>query len=239
MAAWFIAMALFPEVQRKAQEEIDRVTGGNRLPGYQDREGLPYINAMVKEAVRWHSVVPMNLAHVSIQDGSAEGYVIPKGSQVLTNLWCIPSTPTQTPLFHDTWTNEVRAFTHDPNIYSDPMAFRPERFIDTATHKAERDPYYLSFGFGRRVCPGRTLADANIYISMALAVAAFNIGKPVRHGREVEVKLDPQPGLISHPAPVELDIKPRSQVHERLIRNVETDYPWEQSHADLLNSLAF
>ncbi|KAL5363253.1 cytochrome P450 [Aspergillus floccosus] len=153
MAAWFIAMALFPDVQRKAQEEIDRVTGGNRLPDYQDRENLPYINAMIKESVRWHSVVPMNVAHVSIQDDSAGGYTIPKGSQIMTNLCGLTNS---------------RAFTHDPNIYSDPMTFKPERFIDTATHKAERDPYYYSFGFGRRVCPGRTLADSNIYISMAL-----------------------------------------------------------------------
>ncbi|EAU32638.1 predicted protein [Aspergillus terreus NIH2624] len=166
MTAWYIAMALFPDVQRKAQEEMDRVTGGNRLPSYEDRENLPYINAMIKESVRWHSVVPMNVAHVSIQDDSVGEYAIPKGTQIVTNLWCVPSVTTYIPRLGSQLTDS-RAFTHDPNIYPDPMAFKPERFIDTATHKAERDPYYYSFGFGRRVCPGRTLADANIYITMA------------------------------------------------------------------------
>jgi cytochrome P450 len=80
-------MALFPEVQQKAQQELDTVVGSDRLPTFRDREKLVYINALVQEVLRWHPVVPMNLAHSPTQDDTFEGYRIPKGSAVLANIW--------------------------------------------------------------------------------------------------------------------------------------------------------
>ena len=59
MQALILAMALYPEVQKKAQAEIDAVVGPDRLPEFEDRPFLPYINAVVKEAMRWHLVVPL------------------------------------------------------------------------------------------------------------------------------------------------------------------------------------
>ena len=56
---FFLAMTLFPEVQKAAQEEIDRIVGSDRLPSFADRENLPYINALVKETLRWQPVVPL------------------------------------------------------------------------------------------------------------------------------------------------------------------------------------
>lgn len=87
ISTFFLAMALFPEVQRKARQELDEALGGHRLPQCEDRENLPYVNALVKEVLRWHPVAPMSLPHVSTQDDVCEGYLIPKGSSVLTNLW--------------------------------------------------------------------------------------------------------------------------------------------------------
>ncbi|KAK9788345.1 putative Cytochrome P450 [Seiridium cardinale] len=58
---FFLAMTLFPQVQAKAREEIDRVKGGARLPGFEDRENLPYVESVVKEAFRWHVIVPLGL----------------------------------------------------------------------------------------------------------------------------------------------------------------------------------
>ena len=52
-------MALNPDVQRKAQAELDRVVGNDRLPNFNDRERLPYIDALVKETLRWNPVVPL------------------------------------------------------------------------------------------------------------------------------------------------------------------------------------
>ena len=59
MQTLFLAMALYPEVQKKAQAEIDAVVGQNRLPDFHDRPSLPYINAIVKESSRWNLVVPL------------------------------------------------------------------------------------------------------------------------------------------------------------------------------------
>ncbi|PWY65710.1 cytochrome P450 [Aspergillus heteromorphus CBS 117.55] len=214
----FIAMAVFPEVQRKAHEEIDRVIGTGRIPGYADRENLPYINAMVKEAFRWHTVIPMGVAHNAKEDDMFEGYFIPKGAQVLANLW---------------------AFTHDPTIYSDPMTFKPERFLESDTHTPERDPHFLSFGFGRRVCAGRTLADANVYLSIVQSLAALQISKPIKDGKEVDIQPDFLPGVISHVGRVDLDIKPRSKQHEELIRALGSKYPFEKDHAEEINRVKF
>ena len=61
MQALFLAMALYPEVQKKAQAEIDAVVGSNRLPDFEDRPLLPYVNAIVKESMRWHLVGPLGM----------------------------------------------------------------------------------------------------------------------------------------------------------------------------------
>ena len=59
MQALFLAMALYPEVQKKAQAEIDAAVGPDRLPDFEDRHSLSYINAIVKETMRWHLVTPL------------------------------------------------------------------------------------------------------------------------------------------------------------------------------------
>lgn len=87
LMSFFLAMTLFPEVQMKAREELDRVIGGSRLPVSKDRPNLPYIEACVKEAHRWHPVVPMGMPHTSNQDQTIRGYRIPKGSTILSNVW--------------------------------------------------------------------------------------------------------------------------------------------------------
>lgn len=78
---------VYPEVQRKAQEEIDRVIGQGRLPSASDRANLPYIEAVVKETLRWHPVAPMGLPHTSTEDDVCQGYFIPKNSLLFANVW--------------------------------------------------------------------------------------------------------------------------------------------------------
>lgn len=80
-------MTVFPEVQKKAQEEIDRVIGKDRLPTLADRENLPYIEATVKEVLRWHPVAPMCLPHTCTEDDEINGYTIPEGAMVFANVW--------------------------------------------------------------------------------------------------------------------------------------------------------
>jgi cytochrome P450 len=86
---FFLAMAIFPEAQKKAQEELDRVIGSDRLPLTSDKASLPYIEAMVKETHRWHPVAPMGLPHCAMEDDSINGYRIPKGALVMTNIWYV------------------------------------------------------------------------------------------------------------------------------------------------------
>ncbi|KAJ5808623.1 hypothetical protein N7474_009892 [Penicillium riverlandense] len=207
---FLLAMTIYPEVQRKAQDEIDRVLGAGRLPKVTDRASLPYIDAIVKEVLRWHPVAPMGIPHMSVGDDICEGYFIPKGSLVMPNIW---------------------AFTHDPEVYHDPMVFKPERFLGVDGRGPEMDPRTTVFGFGRRICPGRILADNAVYLNIAQSLTVFNITKVVENGKEVDVKPEFQAGVISHPVPWKFDISPRTPAHEVLIRSVERDQPWEPSDA--------
>jgi cytochrome P450 len=86
-------MALYPEVQQKAQEEIERVIGPYKLPTFNDRERLPYIDAVVKETLRWHPVAPLAIPHAATEDDIYEGYFIPKGSLILANIWYVKRHP--------------------------------------------------------------------------------------------------------------------------------------------------
>lgn len=80
-------MSLHPEIQRKAQEEIDRQVGMTRLPAMSDRPKLPYIEALLQEILRWHPIVPLSLPHMNDEDFIFKGYLIPKGSTLLPNVW--------------------------------------------------------------------------------------------------------------------------------------------------------
>ena len=72
-------MALHPGIQKKAQIEIDHLLGTDRLPSYQDRDSLPYVEAIYRELMRWRPPLPLGLPHASIKDEVYNGYHIPKG----------------------------------------------------------------------------------------------------------------------------------------------------------------
>ncbi|KAI0699609.1 cytochrome P450 [Cerioporus squamosus] len=188
---FFLAMALYPEAQQKAQEELDRVVGPSRLPDFSDRDSLPYVNALVKEVLRWHVGTPTSLPHASIEDDIYNGYIIPGGSIVLPNLW---------------------AFSKDPEVYPDPFSFNPDRFLkDGQLNEEVRDPYSIIFGFGRRVCVGKHLATASLFITCASILHAFKISPPVdEHGKPLPLEAKFRTNLITaDPERFECDIRPR------------------------------
>lgn len=80
-------MTCYPEVQRKAQEELDSVIGPHRLPEFGDRGSLPYIELIIKELYRWHPIVPIGVAHAATEEGVYHGFYIPKGAIVVGNAW--------------------------------------------------------------------------------------------------------------------------------------------------------
>ncbi|KAF7595390.1 hypothetical protein BBP40_006384 [Aspergillus hancockii] len=206
ISSFFLAMALYPDAQRKAQEELDRVVGP-RLPMPEDRANLPYINALFNEVLRWNPVVQIGIMHAATKDDIYEGYSIPKGVPVVPNIW---------------------ALTHDPDVYSDPMSFNPERFLESDDHTPERDPHTLAFGFGRRICPGRVLADLNNFLMISHSLAVFQIRKAVKGGKEIDPIVDYQPGIVGHLAAFEINIQPRTAESEALIRSIETEHPLSQ-----------
>ncbi|KAG9190558.1 hypothetical protein G6011_08646 [Alternaria panax] len=199
---FFLAMTVFPDVQKKAQEELDRVFGGSRLPVGEDRESLPYIYALMKRTHRWHLVLPIFNRTVLRPVGNADWH-----------------------------------FTHDPEVYPDPMGFRPERFLETPTHRSEPDPRNFIFGYGRRIYPGQCVIDNALFITIAQTLAVFSITKPVDvNGRVVEPEVKFEPGTTTHPVPFRCLIKPRSDDHEQLIKASEQLYPWERSDAKELEN---
>ncbi len=79
-------MAMYPLVQKKAQQELETVLGFGRLPEFSDRPSLPYIQAIVKELLRWHSVTPLGMPHRAVADDEYKGYFIPEGAWVIANI---------------------------------------------------------------------------------------------------------------------------------------------------------
>ena len=148
MHAFILAMALYPEVQKKAQAELDAVVGTSRLPTFSDRDSLPYISALAKEVIRWHVVAPIGVPHRSKDDDVYDDYYIPGGSIVMVNQWYASSgTPHRAALM----ILGIRALSRDETMYPDPERFDPERFLVNGRLNPEiRDPGTYAFGFGRR-----------------------------------------------------------------------------------------
>ncbi|KAK4869373.1 hypothetical protein LT330_006373 [Penicillium expansum] len=177
LEGFFLAMTLFPEVQRKAQAEIDELFGKPTLPSVTDREKLPYVNAIFKEAIRWYTVAPLGIPHRTDEDDIINGYLIPENEIIVPNTW---------------------SFNNDPMIYPNPQGFQPERFL---SEPSVLEPGDVSFGFGRRICPGRLIAETSIFLIIAHTLAVFDIRKPTENGKEIEPTVYSTPGLLSHLAP--------------------------------------
>ncbi|KAJ7106251.1 cytochrome P450 [Mycena epipterygia] len=200
LSTFFLAMLANPEAQRKAQAEIDTVTGGKYLPDFDDEASMPYVSALIKEVLRWKNVTPFAVPHFLAIEDEYRGYRLPAGSVVIGNTWAI---------------------LHDEVMYPDPYAFKPERFLlDGIPNPAVRDPD-AAFGFGRRICPGRHMARSSIWITVASILATFNIDKAVDEaGHVIEPTFEYMAGLISAPLPFKCSITPRSKEAVALIRGI-------------------
>ncbi|KAF9262863.1 cytochrome P450 [Marasmius fiardii PR-910] len=107
--SFILGMVLNPEIQARAQKELDEVVGSFRLPDFADRESLPYINAILSETLRWKPVTPLAVAHATVNDDIYEGHFIPGGSTLVPNAWAV---------------------LHDEALYGpDVMSFNPDRFM--------------------------------------------------------------------------------------------------------------
>jgi cytochrome P450 len=80
-------MTLHPGAQERAHEELDCIVGRDRLPTFEDRESLPYVNALLKEVLRWFPVGPVGVPHLTTSEDVYQGFTFPKGSIVFPNVW--------------------------------------------------------------------------------------------------------------------------------------------------------
>lgn len=119
------------------------------------------------------------------------------------------------------------------------MEFDPSRFLNSDGHVVEQDPRNFMFGFGRRICPGRFLAEASVFLAIAKSTAVFNIGQVVEDGVETETVVGFLPGIISHPADYKLSITSRGPSSEKLIRKVEDENPWEKGDSQALDEMDY
>ncbi|KAI0278782.1 cytochrome P450 [Russula aff. rugulosa BPL654] len=178
MYSLFLALVLFPQVQTRAQAELDLVIGRDRLPTFDDRPRLPYIEAFCKELMRWFVVVPMGLSHLSRRDDVYKGFFIPKGAVMIANAWAI---------------------LHDPEAYPEPDKFKPERFLNEDGTVRDDPMLSLVFGVGKRICPGRHLVESTLFIGASSILSVFNVTKAKdENGNEIPVKvaIDPNSRTI-------------------------------------------
>lgn len=124
------------------------------------------------------------LPHSVLSDDIYEGYLIPAGSIVLGNYWCDPWVLSLSSIqaYVD---DPLRAILHDESVFPDPNVFKPERFLD-ASGGATSDFPDAAFGFGRRICPGRFMARAMVWLTVVSILTTFDISKAVdEDGNEI------------------------------------------------------
>jgi cytochrome P450 len=179
---WLLAMLAYPTVQARAHAELDEVVGRARPPTFADVPSLPYIQAMVKETLRWSPVAPFGAPHASTADDWYEGMFVPKGTICLQNM---------------------RVLNFDRDVFGRNAAeFDPARYLDekgqVKTLIEGREEGHVSFGFGRRVCPGRHVAEATLAIDFATVLWAMRFERPEGSRDELDVRTIVQSGLTAY-----------------------------------------
>ncbi|KAG1879039.1 cytochrome P450 [Suillus subluteus] len=197
LMVFVLAMVLYPDIQKRAQAEIDSVIGRDRLPTFEDRASLPYIDAVMRETFRWQPVAPLGVPHATSSDDVYDGYFIPKGTIITHNIWSI---------------------TRDEKRYPDASRFIPERFIDVDGALTGDDPAQYVFGLGRRICPGRYTADASTWSAIATMLATLDISSAKDdQGKVISFTPTFITGVARCPAVFPCSISTRSHIHSDVV----------------------
>lgn len=149
-----------PQIMRGVQRELDEVVGDNRIVEESDIERLPYLAAVVKEVFRLHPPAPLLIPHKAESSIEVAGYLIPKDTQVLVNVW---------------------GMGRDAAIWKDPLKFLPDRFMEGGNREMDfrgHDWELIPFGAGRRMCPGLPLASKMVHLVLASLCHAFEWSLP-------------------------------------------------------------
>jgi cytochrome P450 len=119
----------------------------------------------------------------------------------------------------------LRAILHNPEDYPDPEVFKPERYLTPFgdIDPSVRDPRTACFGFGRRICPGRHLADASLFMMVSTLLATVDIVRAKdTQGNEIIPEVDVGSGALSHPKPFSWSVRPRSAHAEEMLKTALT-----------------
>lgn len=154
---WAMAQLLRnPEKRAKARAEIEQVIGGQNdevLLKESDISKLTYLQAIIKETFRLHPADPLLVPHRAEEDVEINGYVVPKDSNILVNVW---------------------ATGRDSEAWSDrPDEFVPERFLESRIDARGQHFGLIPFGSGRRMCPGQPLAHRMVHLMVAALIRNF------------------------------------------------------------------
>jgi cytochrome P450 len=174
-------------VLKKAQNELEVQVGTERAVNEMDISQLVYIQAIVKETLRLYPPAPLSGPREFSKDSIIGGYHVPKGTRLIPNVWKIQT---------------------DQRVWSDPLAFKPERFLTTQKDVDVRGRHFelIPFGSGRRVCPGISLGLQMVHLALASFIHMYEISTPLN----APVDMTESPGLTNLKAtPLEVLITPR------------------------------
>ncbi|XP_059624703.1 cytochrome P450 CYP82D47-like [Cornus florida] len=186
---WVLALLLNnPRVLKKAQAELDTHVGKDRQVNESDITKLVYLQAVVKETMRLYPTTPLIGLRSALEDCTLScGYKVVAGTRLMVNAWKIH---------------------RDESVWSEPLVFRPERFLTTQMDVDVRGQNfeYLPFGSGRRSCAGITLALQTVHLTLASLLQCFDVAKPSHK----DVDMTESPGLTNLKAtPLEVLLTPR------------------------------
>nr|XP_020661376.1 cytochrome P450 2J2-like isoform X2 [Pogona vitticeps] len=179
-------MMAYPEIQEKCQQEMDAVLGNNACLKCDDRERLPYTNAVIHEILRFSSVVALGLAHAPIKDMMLSGYVIPKGTAVVIN---------------------IHAIHHDESLWKSPNKFDPSNFLNEKGEFVKPEAF-LAFSAGPRVCLGENLARMELFLFFTSMLRNFQVSWPDESSAP---DCTPQFHGVLAPLPFKVSLKQRQQ----------------------------
>nr|XP_028603689.1 transcription factor 20 isoform X6 [Podarcis muralis] len=172
-------MILHPDIQSKVQEEIDAVIGRNRSVTLEDQANMPYTRAVIHETQRFGDIVPAGILHRAYRDTEVEGFFIPKGTTIVTNLSSVLK---------------------DETMWENPHQFWPEHFLDANGQFVKREAF-IPFSAGRRICLGEQLARMELFFFFTSLLQRFTFHIAEDHPRPREdgcfaFTLVPQPYYI-------------------------------------------
>ncbi|KAI0114398.1 cytochrome P450 [Nemania sp. FL0031] len=214
-STFILIMAAFPAILKKAQEEVDKVYGNNKMPMRTSDTELPYLRACMLEVLRWRPSIPTGIPHATTHDDVYEGFFIPANTMVILNVWGI---------------------NHDPEEFDHPEIFDPTRFLRHPTgSKASLDQstdshsrrLVWTFGAGRRVCPGQYMAQRNLLLTMAKVVWCFDIEAVSPAGLDTSLKAFDD-GMAMRPKPFRARFRVRGENRKQIIER-----EWEKADAYL------